>query len=372
MTTTIRIVTLLTDLFQRRLLPLIGVTMLVCFVRSANAAGIAKGPYLMNPTQNGITVCWVSDTSAVGTVMVTGVGTTAQDVTETEYHRVKVSGLKPHTHYSFTVACAGDTKEGGFTTAARPNQSFKFVAYGDNRTQPDMHAAVLKRMSLFKPDFIIQTGDQVADGENESQWDEFWQIAGSALSQTAYYPCLGNHERHGAPYFRYFAVPAEYSFDYGDAHFVALDSNRPEAEYAAQGEWLRKDLLAHQSAKWRIVFFHHTVYTCVDKPERRVESAARAKRLEPILLEGNVQLVINGHDHDYQRHFAHGITYIVTGGGGAPLYDVTPDTPFVKKTLKVHHHCELTVVGNTISVRAVEPDGTIIEQFTVSAHNAAP
>src|SRR5262249_48333037 len=150
-------------------------------------------------------------------------------------------------------------------------------------------------------------------------------------NQTAYYTCLGNHEKHGAPYFKFFDVPAEYSFDYGDAHFVALDSNRPEAEYAAQGEWLKQDLMAHQNAKWRIVFFHHTVHTCVDKPGRREESAERAKRLEPIFQAAHVQLVINGHDHDYQRHVAHGITYLVTGGGGAPLYDVIPDTPYVKK-----------------------------------------
>jgi hypothetical protein len=334
---------------------------------NAKASGIDKGPYLMSPTQTGITVCWVSDAPATGTVTVNGSGETAKDSAETRYHRVKLTGLKPYTHYNFSVACGGETKTGGFITAAPANQSFKFVAYGDNRTQPKVHASVLERMSQFKPDFVVQTGDQVADGNNEAQWDEFWQVAGSALSQTAYYPSLGNHEKSGAPYFRYFAVPAEYSFDYGNTHFVALDSNRPEAEYSAQQEWLRKDLMAHQDAKWRIVYFHHTVHTCVDKPGRRVESAERAKRLEPILAEGHVQLVINGHDHDYQRHVANGITYLVTGGGGAPLYDVTLDTPYVKMAKKVHHHCEFNVNGDTMSVRAVEPNGAVIEQFTLQA-----
>src|SRR5205085_12206770 len=123
----------------------------------------------------------------------------------------------------------------------------------------------------------------------------------------------------------------------------------------------------HQDAKWRIVFFHHTVHTCVDKPGRRAESIERAKRLEPILTECHVQLVINGHDHDYQRHISKGITYLVTGGGGAPLYDVTPDTPYVKKAKKAHHYCELSVDGETMSVRAVEPDGSVIEAFTLQA-----
>jgi len=335
------------------------------------AAGIDKGPYLMNPSQTGITVCWVSSMPATGSVTVAGSGETASDAMPTRYHRVKLAGLKPYTHYSYSVTCAGETKSGGFTTAAPASQPFKFVAYGDNRTQPKVHAAVLARMSQFKPDFIVQSGDQVADGTNEAQWDEFWEIASKVLSETAYYPSLGNHERNGSPYYRYFAVPQEYSFDYGNAHFVAMDSNRSEAEYAKQNEWLRIDLLAHQSAKWRIVFFHHTVHTCVDTPGRSAEYIERDKRLEPIFAEGHVQLVINGHDHDYQRHISKGITYLVTGGGGAPLYDVTPDTPYVKKAEKAHHHCELTVNGDTISVRAVKPDGSVIEQFSINADKPA-
>jgi len=64
--------------------------------------------------------------------------------------------------------------------------------------------------------------------------------------------------------------------------------------------------------------------------------------------------VINGHDHDYQRHISPaGITYLVTGGGGAPLYSVTPDTPYVKKAKMTHNSCELTVEGKKISVRAI-------------------
>jgi hypothetical protein len=338
----------------------------------ARATGIDQGPYLMKPTQTGITVCWVSESPTTGAVTVLNSGKTVSDTRETRFHRVALTGLKPYTHYTFSVACAGVTKSGGFMTAAPPNQPFRFVAYGDNRTQPKVHAAVLARMGLFKPDFIVQTGDQVADGNNQGQWDEFWRIAGSALSETAYYPSLGNHERHGAPYFEYFAVPQDYAFDYGNAHFVALDSNRPPSEYAAQQEWLRKDLAAHQSAKWRIVFFHHTMHTCVDMPERRAESAARAKRLEPLLVEGHVQMVINGHDHDYQHHLAQGITYLVTGGGGAPLYDVTPDTPFVLRAKKAHHHCEIQVKRDALSVRVVEPDGDVIEDFTIQAGGVHP
>jgi acid phosphatase type 7 len=350
---------------MRRLPEIVTALLLVFVGRSAMADGIAKGPYLMHPTTAGVTVCWVSDEPETGEVRIEGQSEPLVEVVSNRIHRVKVEGLKPYTLYDYEVRCAGDKKKGSFRTAAPPGQPFAFVAYGDNRTQPKKHRAVLDRMSRFHPDFIIQTGDQVADGSNEAQWDEFWDVASKALRRAPYFPSLGNHEKGGAPYFRFFDVPAEYSFDYGDAHFVCLNTNRPAREYRAQEAWLRKDLAAHQSARWRIVYFHHTVHTCVAIPSRRVAAALLAKRLEPIFEAEHVQLVINGHDHDYQRHEAHGITYLVTGGGGAPLYDVKPNTPFVKKAKKAYHYCELLVKGDGIDVRAVEPSGKVIDEFQV-------
>jgi acid phosphatase type 7 len=333
----------------------------------ARAAGIDKGPYLMHPTTVGITVCWISNEPEAGTVAVEGARETFEEAVSNRIHRVRVTGLEPYKLYKYSVTCGSDKKGGSFRTAAPPGQPFKFVAYGDNRTQPKVHRAVLNRMSRFEPDFIIQSGDQVADGTKETQWDEFWQVASKALSRSAYYPSLGNHEKNGSPYYRFFDVPAEYSFDYGDVHFVALNSNRPAAEFRAQEEWLRKDLAAHQDAKWRVVFFHHTVHTCTAIPSRRVGAAALAKRLEPIFQEQKVQLVVNGHDHNYQRHVANGITYIVTGGGGAPLYNVKPNTPYLITAKKAHHHCEINVDGSKMAVRVVEPSGRVIETFEINA-----
>ncbi len=346
---------------------------------ATDTTGVVKGPYPMLPTMDSVTVCWVSDAETTGGSVrlapaVTANPATGKTVTEsgakTRYHRLKIAGLKPYTRYAYQVTEGGKaSKPATFLTAPKPDQPFHFIAYGDTRTQPDKHASVIARVLTFHPDFVIQTGDLVADGTNESQWDVFWQIETPLLRDTAYYPALGNHEKEGAPYFRYFGVPQEYSFDYGNTHFVALDTNRPDSELKQQEEFLRKDLLAHQKATWRVVFFHHTPYTCVDKPGRRELAKALSARLEPILVEGRVQLVVNGHDHDYQRHVPpSGITYLVTGGGGAPLYPVTPDTPYVKKAKSVYNDCEITVDGGTIKVRAVEPDGTEIEHFTLTAN----
>ena len=93
-------------------------------------------------------------------------------------------------------------------------------------------------------------------------------------------------------------------------------------------------------------------------PPRRIAAEQLRRRLEPIFTAGKVQVVLCGHDHNYQHHFANGIHYIVSGGGGAPLYDVRPDTPFVVTARKVYHYCEIVADGDTMKVRAVEPDGT--------------
>lgn len=336
---------------------------------SALGAGISKGPYLQNPTTGSIVVCWVSDVETTGTVRYgeKTAGEKSVRATPARYHKVTLKGLKPYTRYRYEVDCEGQTSAGTFLTAARSDQPFKFAVYGDTRTNPDAHASVLARMLQYHPDFVIQTGDLVADGNDDSLWDTFFSVAEVLLRDTPYFPALGNHERGGAIYLRYFDVPPEYSFEYGNIHFVALDSNRPEEEYAAQEDWLKKDLAAHQEAVWRIVYFHHTPYTCVTKPGRREIAERLRARLEPILLAGKVQIVLNGHDHDYQHHFAKGIHYVVTGGGGAPLYEVKLDTPFVKAAKMAHHYCEVSVNGPNITVLAREPDGSVIEKFDVSA-----
>src|SRR5579862_6264983 len=178
---------------NRLTMPAMAAGILALLVRAAGASGIAKGPYLMSPTLSSITVCWVSSTNARGTVEFaperqTGAASTTGTVREerpTEYHRVILNGLQAYTRYRYSVECDGQTETGSFITAAPRNQPFKFVAYGDNRTQPAVHASVLAGIMKFEPDFIINTGDQVANGSNENLWTEFWQVVHKALSHTA-------------------------------------------------------------------------------------------------------------------------------------------------------------------------------------------
>ena len=106
-----------------------------------------------------------------------------------------------------------------------------------------------------------------------------------------------------------------YSFDWGDVHFVALDSERTGPVQAA---WLDADLTANQ-LPWTIVYWHKPPFS---SGEHGSDGATRAQFV-PILEKHKVPLVLNGHDHDYERTTPqNGVTYVVTGGGGVGVRPV--------------------------------------------------
>jgi hypothetical protein len=85
-----------------------------------------------------------------------------------------------------------------------------------------------------------------------------------------------------------------------------------------------------------------------------------------------VTIVFNGHDHDYERSVANGVTYIVTGGGGAPLYQKAHDNPASVYFASVHHFVQITLSGDTLYGVAIEPDGTEFDPFTIVLGEATP
>jgi 3',5'-cyclic AMP phosphodiesterase CpdA len=145
------------------------------------------------------------------------------------------------------------------------------------------------------------------------------------------WPAPGNHEYYtpdAAPYFAYFGARAAsgwYSLDAGGWHIISLDSDlTPEhhaARYAAQIAWLRADLAAHP-ARCTLAFWHHPLYSSGGHG-----SVATMKQAWQLLYDAGAELVLSGHDHDYERFApqdadgrlepARGIRQFVVGTGGA-------------------------------------------------------
>jgi 3',5'-cyclic AMP phosphodiesterase CpdA len=141
------------------------------------------------------------------------------------------------------------------------------------------------------------------------------------------WPAPGNHEYYtpGAkPYFDWWGARAGrgyYSFDLGTWHVISLDSNLAPAAHAAQLEWLRADLAAHP-ARCTLAYWHHPLYSSGGHG-----SIPKMRDAWQLLYAAGAELVLSGHDHDYER-FApqdadgrldptHGIRQFVVGTGGA-------------------------------------------------------
>jgi 3',5'-cyclic AMP phosphodiesterase CpdA len=141
------------------------------------------------------------------------------------------------------------------------------------------------------------------------------------------WPSPGNHEyytRGALPYFRYFGERAghgHYSIEIGSWHVISLDSNLAPLAQAAQIDWLRHDLASHP-ARCTLAFWHHPLYSSGGHG-----SVPQMHEAWELLVRAGAELVLSGHDHDYER-FApqdadgrldreHGIRQFVVGTGGA-------------------------------------------------------
>jgi len=175
---------------------------------------------------------------------------------------------------------------------------------------------------------------------------------------------LGNHEQNASAYFRLFHLPGNerwYSFDSGPVHLNVLDLYSPFQAGSEQYEWLEADL---QSTKqpWRIVSMHDSPYVY---SSRHLVSADALTYLAPIFEKYRVSLVIVGHNHFYQRLQVKGVSYIVTGGGGAPLYDPTQG-PGVQYSEATYHYISVVADSSTLTTEGIRLDGTRFDAATLT------
>lgn len=289
------------------------------------------------------------------------------------HHEVQLAELKPYTDYFYRVEKGKVAK---FRTAADSNQTdFRFVVYGDTRGGDTVHRAIVKRVVVIAPDFVLHTGDLVESGLHTSEWNNFFKIETPLLSTTPFYPTLGNHEDYAPEhqnnhYLEVFHLPGNelwYAFDYGNARFICLkaDANPvniwfPDDE---QLSWLEEQLEAND-APWLFVFFHVGLFT--SRSEGFLELGMR-ERLVPLFEEYEVDAVFMGHHHSYERILVNSISYFVTAGGGASLYDLNEPEPGSQAAVSAHHFLTIEIKGNQLFGRAIDRRGRVIDSFELSA-----
>jgi acid phosphatase len=176
-----------------------------------------------------------------------------------------------------------------------------------------------------------------------------------------WYAAWGNHDVHAAGTAEALGSPRRYrAVVRGPVLLLILDGNDPDDP--AQLRFIRRRLAA-ATQPVRIVAFHQPIRTAGPHPP-----AEAARRLwEPLFRRAGVALVLQGHNHLYERLEVDGITYVTTGGGGAQVYPCIRPAEGLRRCAFRHHFLVVDASAGGAAVRAVTPGGATIERVLVPA-----
>lgn len=372
------------------------------FARAASA--VVAQPFVQNIRENSATLQWATDASEDATVEIEGPdgfswtarikpSEFATGNSETAQHySARVEGLRPGTEYQYRIRGNGrDLASGaefGFRTSEL-QRPFRFLALGDSGWGSIAQRELAELMRKDRPSLVVHVGDLAYPSATfKNLKTKYLDVYQAQMRRVPFFPVLGNHDYwdgadvvckrlHDLPK----AVPPGeqglyYSFDWGDVHFIALDSNRP-LELAVQGEssmlqWLEADLAATNKF-WRVAYFHHPPYAAGPNWSDPLTRLAEA-HIAPILEKYNVPLVLNGHEHSYQRTYPmrggsvapRGTIYVTTGGGGADLYS-TEARPWIASRLTEYHYLRVDVDARKMNLTAIDRLGRAFDSAEVSA-----
>jgi 3',5'-cyclic AMP phosphodiesterase CpdA len=353
---------------------------------------IAKGPYLQSLGSTSVEIRAELDVAAPVTVTLTpsgdaGAPRTVRDDASVAMHVVHVDGLAPGTHYVYALTAGAISAKGEFFSAPAPTSSapFSFLVYGDNRTDTAAHAAMVRAMMQTPSDFLVNTGDLVQDGASAENWQTFFDVEGPLLRDRNVFTCVGNHEitdGAGTSYLRYFGPttdahgvgepPKLYgSFRWGNTRFFLLDAME-RFDDGPERSWLDDELAradGEAGLAWRVVVMHHAPWSA--GPHGGNARAVRAG-IPALLAAHHIDLVLAGHDHIYERGLdaASGLPYVISGGGGAPLYEIEHLLPSTRKAESVHHTIVFSVTPDAIKLVATRDDGSVLDRCGLARGHA--
>ena len=214
-----------------------------------------------------------------------------------------------------------DAQPSAAAVVALPNKdgSLKFGVLGDFGTgapsQYQLAEQMAKLHARFKYEIVVLVGDNLYGSERPQDFQKKFEIPYKPLLDAGvkFYACLGNHDAREQRYYKLFNMNGKlyYTFDAKpEVRFFFLESTYPVPE---QIQWVEQELKA-SSNDWKIVVFHHPLYS---SGERHGSDLRLREVLEPLFLKYNVSVVLNGHDHFYERVKPQkGIQYFVVGSGG--------------------------------------------------------
>jgi hypothetical protein len=239
---------------------------------------------------------------------------------------------------------------------------FTFVVSGDNRSAgrgiaaPPTAAEIFAETRLLHPAFVLWTGDSIYGSDDTlaeaaAEYDAF--LAQAASAEVPVYNAPGNHEIYNRPeladLYQSRMGRLYGSFDYGNSHFIALDTEEIKGEGSIgkeQQAWLEQDLKANRGAAHIFVFMHHPPF-----PKEHLDgfsNPANRDAIHKLFVQYGVKQVFCGHEHLFYKTEQDGVTYWVSGGAGAPQDAAPQDGGF-------QHFLLVQVDGDNVTATILQP-----------------
>ena len=252
-----------------------------------------------------------------------------------------------------------------FTAPKSKDAEFTFVGMADHQTFADATERGFVKIASENPDFIVSAGDMLENGKLKNWQENFFQKM-PILQGFPFAACEGNNDA-GLNLFQSFLALDNryYSFTYGNTRFVVLDSNLTFNEGSEQIEWLENTLKENNSL-WTIVVFHIGPYvsTLPDYSQKKFRET-----VVPVMEKYNVDLVINGHNHFYDRTTKiNGITYVTLPCVSARLSHVSANenSGYYAKTITGKYGYGLfTVSDKEIKVIVKDIQNKMLDEFVI-------
>lgn len=358
-------------------------------------AGVVHGPVVGSPSPGTLVVAWRTEVPSVGAVEFgpsPAYGTVVTEPAPTTDHEVALPAAGPGVTRHFRLRADGQPLGGDHAARTLPDATgtVRVAVAGDTGTGGATARAVRDVLAATDPDALLLLGDLGYDTGSEADERKGLLVPyAGLLARTPTFTVLGNHDvmtAGGAALLGAVPLPTNaqdgserfYAVDLGPVHLAVLDSNADLSVASAQRAWLDADLAA-TTRPWRVVAFHHPVYSSGDHGD----TPGLAASLGSVLDARGVDLVLNGHDHDYERSHPvvagtatdtsggpayadpAGPIYVVSGGGGAAL-DPVGHGARTAVSIMAFHGLELVATPTSMSVTVRRTDGSVLDAFTLT------
>jgi len=314
---------------------------------------------------------------------------TATTVNDThQIWRATLTPLTPGAVHTYTVSL-GATRLGPYhfrapapePTARDATPKLRVAWMADNQYGWETFTRLLPIIAKHEPELMILAGDIVQNGDERREWQTEWYtpLATEEFGQSVPIQfARGNHDGEHALSYAYTDLPgngAWFAYTRAGVRFIFLNTEAEPDKVYQQVEWLKRELQSPESrdATFRIAVMHKPPYANRwDSPKSRYDGERSVREnFVPLFHHNDVDLVVAGHAHCYQRRDFLGVRYVVVGGGGGRL-DKYPSASWPMTVDWVgHHYAILDVDGRTLTWEARSIDGEVIDAFTLDSKTDA-